>query len=81
MDDGSGPDRMTVRMDIGLASLSGFVIRDAGTVLAAFTTCAEMCRWIEEHWSQFDPPREQEEPPNVLKMEQPRGWGGRLKGK
>lgn len=48
--------RDSLKLELGLADDCGFVIRSGGRLLSAFTTCSEMCRWIENEWRQYDPP-------------------------
>lgn len=70
--------RETLRLDIGLATDVGFIVRRDGRIAGAFSTCAEMCMWIENEWRQYDPILQpgQDELPNVVRMDPAAKQGG-----
>ena len=62
------------RFEIGMATDTGFVVRQGAILVGAFTTCSEMCRWIEDEWRKYDPPHTSVnvDLPNVARLPEPR---------
>lgn len=46
---------------------TGFVILEGTDPVAAFSTSADLCRWLEDQLRVLDPPMEKVEPPAALK--------------
>lgn len=61
---------------VTMAAETGYMIQDAGVVVAAFSTAAELCAWLEAKLRPYEPAAERGEPlPSVLASAAPRPAG------